>query len=302
MRDHSMFNFLVSESSGNPVDLEVLQEFAKQAAHAYLSNDQVPLNDSISKIAQVESLNPNHIAIICQESNKLVHTELFKEGSDKYTVFDLAKPEEIVTNLEGAEKTASVAIDDYANPPADENEEFVVCKTVGHSGFCKTAATQKKEQLEKLSFEKQTIKDGYYEINTQLENLETKFVKIARNMLLPYNIDERQNHFPMIAGFCKKAGVTSESTERLMSLLGQVMEKQGLLSKSADMKASDDLISENLDARIINGDHPLYAVVKTIPEVEDKKKLFQERYNIIQEKINVCGADGAIISQHGKML
>jgi hypothetical protein len=302
MRDHSMFNFLVNESSGNKPDLDILQEFAKQAAHAYLSMEKVALNDSISKIAQVETLSPNEIAIICQESNKLVHTELFKEGSDKYTIFDLAKPEQIISGLEAGEKTASAKVDDYSNPPSKGEDDFVVCKTAGHSGFCKTASTQKKEKLEKLAAERQRIKDDYYGINTELENLETKFVKIARNMLLPYNIDERQKYFPAIYSFCKKSGVSNKTSQRLVSLLSQVMEKQGLLNKVADMKAGDDLISDNLNARVINGDHPLYVVVKTIPEVEDKKKLYQERHNIIQERINVCGADGAILGQHGKML
>ena len=302
MRDHSMFNFLVSGASGNSAGLDVLQEFAKQAAHAYMASEQTPLNDSIRKIAFSEKLSPEHVAIVCQEANKLVHTHLFKTAEDKYTVFDLAKPEDIISGLEGETKTASFEVDDYANPPSTVTSDFTVCKTAGHTGFCKTAETEKKEKLEKLAFEQEQIKDNYYQVNTELELLENKFVKMARDMLLPYRFDQRRDQYPMISAFCKKAGVNNGTTERLMGLLDKVMERQGLVEKSADVKADPDLISENLNVRIINGDHPLYIVVKTIPEVEDKKKLYQERYNLIQEKVNVCGADGAIIEQHGKRL
>ena len=302
MRDHSMFNFLVNDASSNSMSLDVLHDFAKQAAHEYMASHQTPLNESISKIASTENLSPEHVAIVCQEANKLVHTELFKTAEDKYTVFDIAKPEEIISNLENTEKVASFETDDYDLGPDEGQNDFSLCKTAGHSGFSKSELSQKKEKLEKLAFQKQEIADQYYQVHTELEKLENQFVKIARNMLLPYRIDQRRDNYSTIATFCKKAGVDESTTSRLINLLDKVMESQGLIEKTADSKVSPDLISENLNVRIINGDHPLYVVVKTIPEVRDKMKLYQERYNWIQEQVQACNADGAIIAQHGKRL
>lgn len=303
MYDHSMFNFLVNGASSSSTNLEILGEYAKQAAYAYLGNDQTPLNDSIKKIAFVEKLEPEQISVVCQEANKLVHTELFKTAEDKYTVFTIAKPEEIIPSLEGETKVASFEVSDYDNPPSSHgSKDFSVCKNIGHSGFQKTAMQEKKATVMKLGMKLEELRDSFYQVNTKLEKLENDFVKISRNMLLPYRIDQRRAQYPSISSFCTSAGMNIKTAERLIDLLDQVMVKQGLLEKNSSSKADPNLISENLNVRIVNGDHPLYIVVKTIPEVEDKKKLHQERYNLIRDQINACGADGAIISQHGKRL
>jgi hypothetical protein len=297
-----MFSFLVEEAPTTHVDLDLIQDFAKQAASAYLGHGQIPLNQTISKIASVEKLNPDQVGLVCQEANKLVHTQLFKTAEDKYTEFELAKPEEIVSSLEGAEKTASISVDDYAIRPNENFNEFSITKTAGHNGLYIPESVKKKATLEKLAFEQQQIEDAYIQKNTELKELERKFVKIARDELTPYRIDERRKHFSALASFCKSAGVSEDTTKRLMGLLDTVMVRQGLLEKTADVKADPELISDNLDARIINGNHPLYIVVKTIPEVEDKKKLYQERYNWIQEQVQGYNADGAILRQEAKGL
>lgn len=300
MRDHSMFDFLVGDAPTKTVDLELAKEFAKQAASAYLGQATVPLNDTISKIASIEKLNPDQISIVCQEANKLVNTQLFKTAENKYTDFELADASRILGQLEGVEKNASIEIDrDYELSPKEETyfNDFSITKTAGHAGISDNSKRIKQASIEKLAAEKQRFEDDVYQYNTDVQVLENQFVKIARNQLLPYGLKERRNSFPYITRFCKEAGLDMERTKQLMGYLDKVMVRQGLLEKSADIKADPDLISDKLNARVVNGTHPLYIVIKTIKEKDDEKKLFQDRGNIIKEKMDTYEADGAMLGK-----
>lgn len=299
MRDHSMFGFLVGEAPTKTTDLELINEFAKQAASAYLGATQTPLNESISKIASVERLGPDQVSLVCQEANKIVNAQLFKTSSSKYVRFDLADAAAILD--QGEEKTASV--NDYAFAPREKGD-FTFSKTAGHDGIQIPERFKVQAKMEKLAFDQVRTKEALIVINSEIQRGEREFVKVARNMLLPFPIHERRACFSDIACFCKQAGLDSDQTNRLMGLLNHVMVQQGLLEKSADVKADPDLISDNLNARIVNGTHPLYIIVKTLPEKCEKRKLYEERYNMIQEQLQDWRNDGqgAIVGQTAKEL
>jgi len=230
-----------------------------------------------------------------------VNTELFKTAENKYTVFELADAAKILGKLEGSEKTASDAsIDqDYNSVPGEEKayfNDFSMTKTAGsHNGLSDNSKRLKNAKLEKFAMTKQRLEDDLIKYRSDVENLENQFVKIARNQLLPYGLKERRDFFPYIAKFCKEAGLHKERIQTLMGYLDKVMVRQGLLEKSADLKADPDLISNNLDARIVNGTHPLYITVKTIKDKDDEKKLYKDRKNLIQEQMDCYNADGAIL-------
>lgn len=302
MRDNSMFDFLVGDVPTKTVDLELAKEFAKQAMSAFMGQTPTPLNNTISKIASIEQLNPDQISLVCQEANKMVNTEMFKVAEDKYTNFELADASVIIGGLDGTEKVASAAVSDsdFELAPGEVEayfNDFTITKTAGHAGLVDDSKRQNRIQFEKLAVEKQNLDDDMYAYRSAVELLENKFVKIARNQLLPYGLKERRGAFPYIAQFCKQAGLTQDRTHGLMTFLDTVMVRQGLLEKTADMKVDSELISDKLNARIVNGNHPLFIVVKTIADKDSEKKLYQDRGNIIKEKMDSYGANGSILGK-----
>jgi len=79
-----------------------LENFAKMAAHAYLDNN-VPLNDTITKLAIEHSLNCHQIDRVSENSNILVNGTLVKkakeQGTDPRVTFPLASRDEITLML-----------------------------------------------------------------------------------------------------------------------------------------------------------------------------------------------------------
>lgn len=87
-----------------------------------------------------------------------------------------------------------------------------------------------------------------------------------------------------------------------MKLLDTVMVRQGLLEKSADMKADPELISDDLNARVVNGNHPLLITVKTISESDSRKEKLQDKHNLIQTHLADYDANGAVLGRSVKAL
>lgn len=301
MRDISMFGYLATGSPVKSVDLQLVQEFAKQAASAFLGETNAPLNDTITKIAASEKLGQDQIELICQEANKLVNTSLFNSSVNKYTQFELADSSVI---LGGTEKVAHAEAlhenlaNDYRFSPKEDKAYFTgftLTKTAGHDGMKVPKKFAVRAGREKVAQMAERLKDDIITYDFLRRGLEKQFVKTARNYLLPYGLKARRDLFPYISKFCKEAGLSTTSTSNLMSLLNNVMVGQGFIEKAADIKADPELISDNLDARIVNGTHPLYIIVKTIKDADDNKKLFSDRYNIIKDSMADYNADGAML-------
>ena len=312
MNDHSMFSFLVDEAPSKSVDLELIGEFAKEASSAFLGPNQIPLNQSIVKIAKAENLTPENVNLLCQETNKQVHQLMFKTAEDKYINFEIANPGEILCQLEGSEKTASEQVQrfndlssDYESAPGETEtyfNDFAITKTAGKCGLYDDSKRKKKAAIEKLAHDKKLIQEAHLIKQAEIESAEKHFIKIARNQLLQYSLQERRDQFPYLAKFCKEAGMGRQRADELLGLLDHVMVRQGLLEKSADIKADPELISDNLNARVINGTHPLEIQVKTIVEKDKEKELIEERHNLIKDKLDHPKANGAVLDQQLKEL
>lgn len=107
----------------------VLEDMGRQAAMAFLER-QVPLNDTILKIASEEGLNEEGVKRVCETANVAVDASLFDSfqksamaGSGElfYPKFALADARHINRQLGGLPKVASVEDriwDDYDRPHA----------------------------------------------------------------------------------------------------------------------------------------------------------------------------------------
>lgn len=90
------------------------REYSKLAAAAAkdLVDSQIPLNDSIDKLAASYDMNDDQLARLCEASNNAAFNALFeargKQGADDRLVeFDVASPKTILEKRIGAAKTAS---------------------------------------------------------------------------------------------------------------------------------------------------------------------------------------------------
>lgn len=307
MHDTSMFNFLFGNNNPkSKSDLDYLNELSKQATYAYFGKEQVPLHLSITKTAKLEKLTPEQIEIVCQGANKQVHAQMFKTASNKYTTFDLADSKKIVEELEGTSKTANYkggmdaenSFDtDYNLKPyekvASVSSDFSICGLVTKTDNSpRVEAIKKAAFSEKVKLAQSKVADQIIATNNKIKTADLSFVKIARNMLLPYRIDARPNEMKKIAYVCIREGLGKEKTAKLLNSTKLVMEKQGLLEKRADLKVDESLISSALESsgvKVINGNHPLIITIKTIVDEGARKRDLESKYNQIQTEVQNYG-------------
>ncbi len=107
-------------------------EWAQDAVSDYLESG-TSLNDSISKIANDNSLTPAQVRQVCQQANVGAYEHVFDQSKDKIdAVFDLADAKLIASSISDSEKTASdnrSHSDYFLEPPKpkldiDINAEF----------------------------------------------------------------------------------------------------------------------------------------------------------------------------------
>ena len=141
----------------------------REAARDYLSRD-IPLNESIEKIAEEKDLNSKQIERICECANKEVYLHLFKKGNvgektgtaesyEKYVTFDLADASKIKASMskEAAMSPAVNPMDYYSNIPK-EFQRDIHSIDIRVPAMEKTASRNEKQAydlLEKLQSAKQ---------------------------------------------------------------------------------------------------------------------------------------------------
>ena len=102
-------------STGTPTFLNRLGDWSAEAARAQI-DDQVPLTETVKKIASEHALNPNQIARLCEAANHSVYGQLFKQSDDRLFNFPVADYTQIVAALAGPEDLGEPK---QAEPSAD---------------------------------------------------------------------------------------------------------------------------------------------------------------------------------------
>jgi len=305
-----MFEYLNKGSSSSRVDLELLGEFAKSAASQYLGPSKVPLQESITKIASSEALNPDQVALVCHEANKSVHEAIFNQSDNKYVTFDVADPRVIVGLCEDShekvanhgrdviEKTASIYNDtrnlDYEMLPSElgSTGDYVVAGNRGHQGLSDNSKYFEKKAHENYKMAMDKVASREVMLEAQGESYAKRFIKEARAHLIMYPLTYREEQYENIASFCKSAGLSDDKTDSLMGLLNKVMIAQGLIEKTA-APAPVSLISKNLKAQVANGDHPLESIVHLIDNNEsDRVRNEKEKSNLVQTELKPMRHNG----------
>ncbi len=92
-----------------------LDYLGKEASRDYLTR-AIPLNESITKIAEHNALNREQINRVVESANTSTYLALFKTAEDKYIEFPVADSEKIAEMSEH-KVLETETLDDYATPP-----------------------------------------------------------------------------------------------------------------------------------------------------------------------------------------
>lgn len=281
--------------------METYREWASSIASSFLEGG-IPPTLSLCKIAQSEELTPPQIELLAAETNKLIHTQKYASADNKYHAADFphADARQAIQKLAalGPEKVAaSVPEPVVKTASVDEHALW----GVGFEPLDKTAAVKKDLNMahEKVALLDQKAGDRAFLAKTAEADSERGFIKEARQLALSgTNSLERMQILGTIDHFVKKAEM--DFARASLAKLAYVLGKEGLLlpahaesamnyfmAKEADLKAPQELISPMLQARVINGTHPLYITLKTFRDCVENARMATERYGLVHDKLDV---------------
>jgi hypothetical protein len=290
--------------------MENFKEWANQIANDFASSGITP-TESLKKLASVNDLSPDQVKLLATETNKFIHQQKYASADDKYHAanFPLADAKEAIANLQSDGGEAKVAAD-WKEPvvskpmpdmfrmfgvdPSDCDDPTEILKTASVKG-------ESRQMEEKLAMLKQKLGDNVVVGEHAKHASERRFIKTARQFILQTanSNDERLKCLGMIDHFAKQGGLKKIASIPLAKTT-LLLAKEGLLepgsakvaaeyfmSKSADEKAPQDLISPHLEARVINGKHPLYIALKTHQDNSAALNLNQERYQLVDDRLKI---------------
>ncbi len=260
-------NILGKSNSTSDKSLDVLGGFAKIAAHSFC-NSNIPLNDSITKLAIENCLNPDQIGIIVCEANKAVHASLFSNSDDKYITFPLADTKKIVDSLQlNVEKSASVQIhDDYLYPPSCKLgiQKISSYSTPIDVDLYFNLKSKLLNEKKKIAFEIEKTELDLLSLKSKLSKSISNFNKIASELVLNEDENKYLESLRMVYEFAKCA--TNEKIAK--DLCKNIQEKVERVTYKTASYLEDEYVSDAVlkKCKIINSSHPLYSELKTINE------------------------------------
>ncbi len=265
-----------------------LDMFARQAVADYLQN-QVPLNDSITKIAEEHALNKEQVARVIEAANTSTYLDLFEKSADKYVQFPPADPSKIGTEMP---KVAEVSASDYSLEPPTETFEIPE-----NTGFEKVAEVVEERTSEQL------MRD-YYRFKAAEAQLD--------NMLMEENI-VFESQANQLKGLIKQAVLSGTTYTDVYSALSSV-------SQDPIFKATLDAIEQELTPEMpinsliktaqvhkgtVNGKHPLIKKAQVLVELIKDYITLKEKLAEVEENWELYKQGGVIsafktVAQHPK--
>jgi hypothetical protein len=271
---------------------EELIDFAKSAAARFVSK-KIPLNDSVTKIAQSEGLVPDQIRFLAQEANKQSWASLFRENKDSAYDFPIADPDQVLGALQDdfSPKVVKDLDLDYLMAPmaktaaVDEFQIWGVEKLA--SPTCRSKQEIKRDlskKMEKLSELKNHLYMKHLENNTMAEGEMLKLATLLKNELLTHRYSDRKTEFKKFAEACMSMRPSETMVDRV-NQIKERMEKLEVMEKTAALEAPENLINRNTGARIMNGNSEIIMRIKTLMEWDDAAHEAHSRISMCDETL-----------------
>jgi hypothetical protein len=290
-------------TSVNHLSLEHARELAGEIASSYFSGGVAPTS-SLQKIAQSEELTPHQIEVIAAEANKAIHAHKYAALDEKYFAaeFPLADAKQVIQSLQSG---GTVKVAAQFTPPKNPISDFDPFKAFGVEPemMDKTASVKNHLKVAEVRMEllQQKQQDQSLLTKEAAQATETKFIKQARQMALVGDTSlERMNTLGWIYQFAKQASFEKVASPALAKV-AYVLKREGMLEpvhaqkamdffmqKTADQTAPTELISENLQGKVmvINGQHPLYITLKTMEDYSKTRPDLDHQISICDDKLN----------------
>lgn len=282
------------------------REWAGEIANSYFRGS-VPPTVTLTKIASLEELTPHYVEILAAEANKEIHKHKYASAKDKYFAadFPLADAKRAIAQLQADGGETKVAA--YLPEPTVKGPELDMYKAFGIKApeMDKTAEVKKGLKIASVRGEllEQKTADRVTMAKFAAESAEARFIKAARQEVLSQDTPtERLKALCALDEFVKSAGI--HEGRAALAKLAFILGREGLISprqskvaceyfvKEADCKAPEELISDWLPAKIVNGEHPLYVTLKTfrdkkrdLLDAENDYKIVQDKFNVVRQKV-----------------
>jgi len=292
------------------VNMDTIREWSEEISSSYFNSGADPTY-TLTKIAKSESLTPDQIQTLAAEVNKSIHQTKYAQVEDKYHAadFPLADARQAIKDLQvdgGQVKVAKVM--PLPKIPDIGPDAFEMFGIEPPPPMDKTASIkgQGKNLMEKLALLGSKINDILIKTAAEKVAAERRFLKMARQSLLEEpNSLSRMKVIGQYDHFIKEASKTDKRLEKigntLMAKLCYVVGHEGKLEpthmkeavdyfmKVSDQKAPAVLISDNLQAQVINGEHPLYITLKTIGDREADQLRYEQQEGLVKDKVRILG-------------
>lgn len=275
--------------------------------------------DSLIKIARERGLTPHQVGVLAGEINKTIHIAKYASVEDKYHAadFPLADSQNALEALQigdGSEKVAFSLPDPKCEDDFDYDAAFGIQKDVSEEALQEKNASLDTSKLRgevktahmKLARMKQEQDRKAFMTKHARDVAEIDFIKTAQGDILSNSLNaaDRLRNLGAIAHACKCAGMY-EHARKPLAKLAMVLAERGyvekdtadkvseyFLEKNADEVAPQELISEFLRAKVVNGNNPLLISLKTFKDADERaeeeanrKRLVDDRNLIFAQKI-----------------
>ncbi|NDC22576.1 MAG: hypothetical protein EBZ49_00375 [Proteobacteria bacterium] len=277
------------------------REWAGEIANSYFNANALP-TVTLTKIAQVEELTPHQIQLLAAEANKLIHHHKYGSAEEKYFAaeFPLADAKAAIQSLQLDGGEVKVASEFVAPKLSDQGPDAYEMFGIKPETMDKTAEVKHRLKYaeEKSALLNQKLEDQIFITKTAMEDASREFIKQARQHLLDEGSSpSRMKVLGLFDHFVKVAQVPAG--KRLLAKLAYVLMKEGKLepkpaqkaidyfTKEGDQKAPAEMISENLPAQIVNGQHPLYVTLQTVGKHEANLLRYTQEGALVKDKARV---------------
>lgn len=287
---------LLGPGSGSPSDVH-LNMWAKTASKRFI-DENIPLNETISKFAEENGLNRNFVERLCEMANMYTHNEMLPNDPEKRASFGfpLADSACIAGKLSSAPRPAVKIISDYAGPPSGlpgggptMAEMFGVSKSKPHCGFETPDKKRIIIMIEKKAALKRRAKDYMFKEAMLSETKEKETQELIKTAVMKGAKLEDIHKVACYAG-------VGDVTEDLLPKTAKLLNKHFLISneelEKVAFKAPEELIDRSVPVRVINGRNAILVSLRDLKEHRD---------NIVRAKKDLMGLDQEVEILHQKI-
>ena len=308
-------------SLGQPtISMGDVKNWAAGVRDQHLSDGTDP-TELLVKISQQQNLTPHQVGVLAGEINKVIHTAKYASAEDKYHAanFPLADASKALAALQiphESEKFAFEIPDPKFTQEIDYDAAFGVSKEASEEAIQEKTAAQEssffrhdlKTAQMKLARAKQEQDRVAFMTKVSRDEAENDFIKKAHDEVLRgYGQEGRIQNLGTIAHAANCAGL-GEVASRPLAKLALALGESGYLDqdkadeishylmstmeKKADVIAPEHMISEFMNAKVVNGNHPLLISLKTFKDYDERamdeanrKRMIDDRHLIFSQKV-----------------